>query len=265
MRISSSRSVYRNREMKKNIWIFVLVFCFNPLLVRAEELAKMTGPAKTIMTKMIEAIGGQKKLSKVTSYDMDAEMVMPAMKMKMEMNMKVKKDKIWVKVELKGQVTSMKGFDGKTAWSKDPIMGLRKLEGREKLSFLQSSLKASMRPDTFYDEIIVKPGVQFDGKEVIECNYKKESLPDKTVYVDPKTYLILAQKSVEVSAQGEIPSLTRLSEYKTSPLGLRYASKMESEVGPMKAEINILRYEENVELKDDLFKMPEPVKLQVAE
>jgi len=135
-------------------------------------------------------------------------------------------------------------------------MGLRPLEGQERHSLLQATLKGNFDRASLFDKIILGKVKSFKGKEVLELIEKKKGLPDSHVYVDVKTWLVLGTKSLQSGPQGEIEATMKVEKYKKLKSGLQYPVLMTIEAGPMKMRMSVKSLEENIDLKDVVFSMP---------
>jgi hypothetical protein len=89
-------------------------------------------PAKQIVDRYVEAIGGRQMIGRYNARHTQAEMSMPAMGMTMSMDVyQARPNKMFTRIEMPGMGTTTSGFDGHTAWVSNPMQGPRILNGPE--------------------------------------------------------------------------------------------------------------------------------------
>src|SRR5262249_60032311 len=97
--------------------------------------AKATAAESTvdqILDKYVQAIGGRQAVEKITSRVAKGTFEVSAMGQKGEIELYVKAPNKTLRVQnLSGVGEILDGFDGKIAWSQNPMMGLREKDGAE--------------------------------------------------------------------------------------------------------------------------------------
>lgn len=94
--------------------------------------AQTLPPARQVIDRYVEAIGGKRAAAAHQSRRMVAEMSMPAMGMTMTMEiLAARPNKMLSKMEMPGMGQLTQGYDGQVAWSVNPVQGPRLLEGSE--------------------------------------------------------------------------------------------------------------------------------------
>lgn len=89
-------------------------------------------PAKQIVDKYVDAIGGRQMIGRYNARHTQAEMSMPAMGMTMNMDVyQARPNKMFTRIEMPGMGTTTSGFDGHVAWVNNPMQGPRILNGPE--------------------------------------------------------------------------------------------------------------------------------------
>ena len=209
-----------------------------------------------VLVKMAKAAGSESAESNLKNLKVLHRMEMLGMGMVMEVEMISSVDSALLVTTMNGTEMARQGYDGKTAWSKDMMMGLRPLEGQERHSLLQATLKGNFDRASLFDKIILGKVKSFKGKEVLELIEKKKGLPNSHVYVDVKTWLVLGTKSLQSGPQGELEATMKVEKYKKLKSGLQYPVLMTIEAGPMKMRMSVKNLEENIDLKDVVFSMP---------
>jgi outer membrane lipoprotein-sorting protein len=159
---------------------------------------------------------------------------------------------------IEGIGTSRVGYDGKTMWLDDPIMGLRILEGEEKLSYLQTSL---MFPSHEWREVFSEAKTlgkqpQKGGGEAWEVELVSKGGPNVIVGLDVDSKLIRYMKTVQVTPMGRLPIEAHAEDYREVS-GYMFAMTKRSEVKPLfELQELITSFEVNVPIDESNFAYP---------
>jgi hypothetical protein len=153
--------------------------------------------ADAILQKYRDAIGGEAAIRKHTSRRFKGTFEIPAQGMKGDLTVTAMAPNLMVVVvSLPGLGELRRGFDGKVAWSVDPAIGPRLLEGREADEFKHSA--------DFYDDLH-EPS---KFKSITDSGF------EYTEYFSAETGLIVGGKLKASSQMGEVPVTTVSGEYK---------------------------------------------------
>lgn len=222
----------------------------------AQAPAQADVTAEQVLDKAIEASGGKATISKIKTAVLKATMEAPMQGLKGSVVTYVKApNKIRVETDIEGLGKTIQGFDGKVAWSSDPIQGLRKLEGAEKAAMARNSSIVSTDWKQFYSKALYIGKEKFGDKDVhvVELT-PKEGKPMRQ-YFDAETFLLLKQTGVQAGAMGEMPFEAYFSDYKEFE-GLKLATKQVVKVGPIEIQITMKEIKQGVPVDDKLFAMP---------
>jgi hypothetical protein len=172
--------------------------------------------ADAILQKYRDAIGGEAAIRKHTSRRFKGTFEIPAQGMKGDLTVTAMAPNLMVVVvSLPGLGELRRGFDGKVAWSVDPAIGPRLLEGREADEFKHSAdfYDDLHEPSKFKSITVVGKG-PFEGQECYEVKLVRDSGFEYTEYFSAETGLIVGGKLKASSQMGEVPVTTVSGEYK---------------------------------------------------
>lgn len=172
--------------------------------------------AEVILQKYRDAIGGEAAIRKHTSRRFKGTFEIPAQGMKGDLTVTAMAPNLMtVVVMLPGLGELRRGFDGKVAWSVDPAIGPRLLEGREADEFKHSAdfYDDLHEPSKFKSITVVSKG-PFEGQECYEVKLVRDSGFEYTEYFSVETGLIVGGKLKASSQMGEVPVTTVSGEYK---------------------------------------------------
>lgn len=142
-------------------------------------------------------------------------------------------DKALTTTEIPNVASTREGTDGKTAWSQDPINGLRVLTGAEaEQAHIEAAWNQELRLKELYPKIEAKNEVAADGTPV-ECLVLTPKLsPPMTDCFDARTHLMVRQRGVRPGPQGDTPFVSRVKDWrKVSGIELPFVTEMQ--VGPL--------------------------------
>src|SRR5215471_16120665 len=193
--------------------LLTLVLCFS-VITTIGSLAAGARPNRTqqklpsadeIVSKYVEAIGGEKAIKGVTSRVSKGSLDIAAVGLNgtAEVYEKVP-NKTATVINLTGFGLVQEGFDGKTAWSQDPQMGLRDKEGGELAAAkLDSEFYKPVRIKELYPKLVVKGTDKVGDKDafVVEATPAESSM--ETWYFDTKTGLLIRQDSERDGPMGK--------------------------------------------------------------
>jgi hypothetical protein len=172
--------------------------------------------ARSLIERHLETIGGREAIEAQTEGMMKGEFAMPAAGITGELLVasRAPADRV-MRIELPGMGTIKTGYSPDLAWSIDPFMGPRLIEGKEFDSMTENSVPGAVMRDPefvaaattvelteFLDQACYRVKLEWrSGRETHDC-YAVES------------GLLIAAESVESSPMGEMQSLTLLGEHK---------------------------------------------------
>ena len=102
-------------------------------------------------------------------------------------------DRSFTKLTLAGIGDILDGYDGKTAWSINPIQGSREKTGTELLQTkLTNNFYRDINLDKLYPKMEVKGIEKVGGKDAYVVSATPEGLPASTMYFDVDSGLLVA-------------------------------------------------------------------------
>ena len=150
------------------------------------------------------------------------------------------------------------GSDGHTAWAEDPIGGLRILKDAEAEDVsIAATWNSEWRLGEVYKKTLsVPPPVPVPAGQVWECvELSKAKGQPSVVCFDGKTHLRVLEKGVQASQGGEVPYVTKFSDWRTFE-GVKVWYQEEVTVGPVTMEGRIIEVAFDEHFPAALFALP---------
>jgi hypothetical protein len=154
--------------------------------------------------------------------------------------------------------STREGTDGHTAWSQDPINGLRLLgEAEAEQARIENAWNAELRVKELYATVEVKNEPGEGGAPYFECLVlTPKASPAMTECFDPRTHLLARQRGVRSSPQGNTPFLAHLRDWRAvGDLKMPFVTDMQ--VGPLSFVGTITSAELDVPVDPSLFAVPD--------
>jgi hypothetical protein len=151
-----------------------------------------------------------------------------------------------------------RGSDGHTVWAEDPIGGLRVLKDAEAEDIrIAATWNSEWRLDGVYAKArSVSPPVPVPAGQVWECvELSKAKGQPSVVCFDSKTHLRVLEKGVQASQGGEVPYVTRFSDWRAVE-GVLVWHQEEVTVGPVTMEGRIVEIAFDEPIPATLFALP---------
>jgi len=171
--------------------------------------AGLATPSRTvdqILGDYIEATGGRAAYESHKSVESKATMVFKGMGLSGTIErVATSANKAYTTTTLPGMGTPREGSNGTVAWSQDPINGLRILDGAEaEQALLEDAWNADLRLKELYARVaLAVPSDDTKGMECIDLAPKMG--PTQTRCFDPETHLMVLQKGLRATPQGNTP------------------------------------------------------------
>ncbi|AKS41232.1 hypothetical protein [Wenzhouxiangella marina] len=195
----------------------------NSLLI-AFILAVSSGPsladealpsARSLVDAHIEAAGGRDAIEAQADSTMTGRLRMPSAGLEGQLKLVSRQPGERVmQVELPGIGTIQSGYRDGTAWSVDPFMGPRLIEGQELAAQVEANeIGAILRSEEYVESMETVEQREYDGQAcyAVEVRWKsgRESLDCYAV----DSGLLLASESTEQSPMGEMETVMIFSDY----------------------------------------------------
>ena len=226
--------------------------------VRSAQAEPATPTVAQVMNDFIAASGGKTAYTKITSTEIHGTFSMKAQKITASVVTKAKApDKILVTQEIAGLGKFEQGYDGKTAWARDPLHGLRTLEGNE---LEQMRTQARFNSPLYWKELYAKSemlGIRtVNGAKAYAIRLTPAKGRPTTEYFDVKTKLLVRVDQTVDQPEGSIPTEAYLSDYRVvdgvkEPFTVRQVTPSIGE-----AEITTTKIQNNVAFDDAIFAKP---------
>lgn len=203
--------------MKKSLHLLrtaaavLAVSAIAPMAASAQDLP----PAQEIIDRYVEAIGGREAALRQIATRTTGTFSMPAMGVTGELEVVTgENDEMATRVVIPGMGEMMSGYTGEVAWSMDPMMGARLLEGMEFEAMKeQAEPLYGVRDASLFTSFETVGEAEYDGDACWEIAYVWVSGRETTECYSKDTGFVIAQTSTQESPMGEVESTTRFSNY----------------------------------------------------
>ena len=172
--------------------------------------------AKEILDKYIKALGGQAAIEKIKSRTSSGTVELSPMGIggKFE-STAAAPGRAVTKVTLDGIGEMVEGYDGKTAWSINPMTGSRDKSGVELAQMaLANDFYRDLKLDKLYSKLEVKRVEKVNGKDAYVVEATAAGVPAETWFFDKATGLLVRSDVTASSPEGNQMMTNTLEEYK---------------------------------------------------
>jgi hypothetical protein len=215
--------------------------------------------AKLVLADYARAIGDESAWKKHRSVCVKREVSVKAMHFTSTEETSVARGgKIFSTSEMPGMGRFRRGSDGRVAWSEDPIGGLRVLkDGEAEDMRIAAAWNSEWRLGEVYAKVTsVAPPVSAPGGEGWECvELAKNKGHSSTLCFDGKTHLRVWEKGVQASQGGEVPYVTKFSDWRVVD-GVKVWHQEDVTVGPVTMEGHIVEIVFDEPVPATLFTLP---------
>jgi len=243
-----------NGSVKATMAVIGLTSALLPLTVAA-QIPALT--VEQVMEKYIAASGGAEAYRKINSTVAKGtlEVVPQGLKGTFEVSAKAPDQMVMVQ-NIAGIGETRQGYDGKLAWSKDPLNGLRTLDGAELASTKRDSVfNAPLHWKTIYKTWQTLGIKKVDGKDAYAILLTPAEGKPVTQYFDAKSFLLIRVETIQESIQGTLPVQVDLSDYHTVD-GVKEPFTIREKFGPAQVVMKTTEVKNNVSLTGDMFSKP---------
>ncbi|MCS7209455.1 MAG: hypothetical protein NZ874_07780 [Fimbriimonadales bacterium] len=161
------------------------------------------------------------------------------------------------KINLQGVGEILQGFDGKVGWEKNPLTGLRELQGAE-LAQLRLSAEAGASNDI--RKILRNPKLEakqekVGGRSAYVITARTPWGAPIKVYLDSQRYLLLRTDMEAAVPQGKL-NLTSFYEDYRKVDGVMYPFRIRQSTAGIEAVLKVERVRHNAPISDAIFRKP---------
>ncbi len=192
-----------------------LLLSMNPLFAETDDDSDLP-EARELIDRYIEAIGGRDAVMAQAEAVMTGEFSMPAAGITAQMKVAARPPAEQVViVDLPGMGEMRTGVSRDLAWSLDPFMGPRLIEGEEFKSLLDNTIPEAVLRDPEYVESVSTVGRdEFLDQACYRVRIEWKSGRESHDCYAAESGLLIAMQSTETSPMGEIDMLSTLDEYR---------------------------------------------------
>jgi hypothetical protein len=192
--------------------------------------------AKLVLADYARAIGDEKAWRKHKTLRVKREVSVKAMHFTSTEETRIARGgKIFSTSEMPSMGSFRRGSDGHMAWAEDPIGGLRVLKDAEAEDVrIAATWNSEWRLAEVYGKVLsVPPPVPVPAGQDWECvELSKAKGEPSVVCFDGKTHLRVLEKGVQASQGGQVPYVTRFSDWRSVD-GVLVWQQEEVTVGPV--------------------------------
>lgn len=184
-----------------------------PAPLAAQELPS----ADEVVAAYVEAIGGREAHLAPASIRMTGTLEVPAVGVRGDFELRlVLPDRMVTRLEISGMGETLRGYDGETAWSLDPMSGPRILEGGEGDQLRERAhAEAGLRDARFFTERETLGLEERQGEECWKVRFVwRGSGRESRDCFSRETGLLLESETVQATPMGDVPVTTSLSDYR---------------------------------------------------
>ena len=173
-------------------------------------------PAKQIVDRYVEAIGGRDALSRHNFRHMVAEMSMPAAGMSMTMDMKfARPDKYAMKMSMPGMGAITSGYDGEVGWSVNPMAGPQLMSGKELAQIRRTAdMDASADFSKLFPTLETVERSTAQGRPCHRVRMVSADADTAFACFDVESGLLSTMEMKQSSPMGEMTAVSRFEDYR---------------------------------------------------
>lgn len=226
--------------------VFALSSASQPVAAQNGDGAAPLPSGREIVDRHVEAIGGRAALLRLESREVWASFEIPGERLRGTIEVfAARPNKRVLRVSQRDAGTTVTGFDGVTAWKKEPGKQAVALRGRE---------LAQVRDDAVYDfDLHDDPDVtalqslgptKWEGRECHRVRVRSRSGREWVEFYDVVTGLFSGSESRRETDKGQVTVKTVVSGYKAYD-GVRLPSMLSLRSGGVEQVIRIIRVRHN--------------------
>lgn len=185
-------------------------------LVPAALPAQDLPPAAELIDRYVEALGGRDVILAQPGSRATGTFSMPAagLEASLEVHSATNPDRSITVVEIPGLGTIQEGYTGEYAWSVDPNLGPRLLEGEELAAAREgASTLGQLRDPSMFTERTTVERTEMNGEACYRVKLVWNSGRETFDCYSEETGLLVAQEMVQPTPMGEIPVVTLIGSY----------------------------------------------------
>jgi len=227
-------------------------------LTALQPIAQQARPqnAQQVLDRMAQAMG-LANAAKIRTVQMTGTISYPAQGLQGRYEALYKApNKTLIKLNIQGLGEVQQGYDGKVGWEKNPMTGLRELQGAELAQMRQSAQMGAsndLRKTLRNPKLAGQEKVGNRNAFVITAQ-TTAGVPIK-VYIDAQRYLPLRMDMEAATPQGKLNIATFLEDYRRVD-GIMYPFTTRQSTAGIEAVVKTERIRHNVPIDDAIFRKP---------
>ena len=255
----------RMRSYSFTVVAFLVALCAIALTAtRADDkAAASTGEPKTgadVMERSSAATGDNAARQKIKNRVMTGTLQLPAQNINGSLSLTMlAPNKSLMVTDIPGIGKIERGTDGQTMWERNPMTGLRIIEGDEKEQSMRQTLENEGDWKKQFTKADLAGTADVDGKKAYKVITTDKNGGTATFYCDAQTYLPLKMEMNFKSQMGEMDVVAKMDEWKDVD-GLKLPTKMTQEMMGMQQIIKFDNIEQNTQVDEKQFDLPDDVK-----
>ena len=212
-----------------------------------------------ILAKYVKAIGGREASEKIKTRLTTGTVEIVPMGIKGTFETYAAAEaKSYTKMNLAGIGEMIEAFDGRTAWTINPIQGGREKSGAELLqSRLTYNFHREINLEKLYSKMEVTGIEKVGGKDAYVISATAEGLPVETMYFDIAGGLLVRSDVTIISPEGNQPAKNFFEEMRAVD-GVLIPVKIRSQLPQMEIIMTATEVKNGVAIEDTKFGKPKP-------
>lgn len=228
-----------------------------PAETSASPAAIKLPEAKEIIERYVRALGGRDALSKHKSRYEKGTIELSPMGIKGTVETFSRSDdRALTKLSIDGIGDIFEGFDGKTAWSVNPVQGNRVKSGTELAQAKRNStFRRELNLDKMYDGLKVRGIEKVGERDTYVVVASSAGLPDDILYFDTETGLLMRSDSIVVTPEGNQAMSSFYDDYREVE-GIKSAFKVRAKTPAFEINTAVSEVKYGVAIDDSKFVQP---------
>ena len=212
---------------------------------------------KEILDRYVQALGGREAIQKVQTRSMKGAVEIVPMGVKGTTEVyAAAPDKFHNKMMLGGIGEIIDSFDGKTAWTVNPLQGSRDKTGDELAQLkINANFHRELNFEKLYQKIEVKGIEKVGDKEAYVVTATPTGLEPQTFYFDKQTGLLLREDLMAISPEGKFPTKNYFDDYREVD-GVKMPYKMRTVLPQFELVMTVTEVKNGVKIDENLFVKP---------
>jgi outer membrane lipoprotein-sorting protein len=227
-------------------------------LTALQPIAQQARPqnAQQVLDRVAQAMGVA-NAAKIRTVQVTGTVSYPAQGLQGRLEAYYKSpNKFFAKITLQGVGEILQGYDGKIGWEKNPMTGLRELQGAE-LAQLRWSAETGasndLRKSLRNPKLVGREKV--GNRETFVLTAQTTAGSPLKIYIDTQRYLPLRMDLEVATPQGKLNIVFRFEDYRRID-GVMYAFTTRQSTAGIEAVQKIERVRHNVPIDDAIFRKP---------